>query len=200
MQDTNLCPNCGAYLTNSTNCEYCGTFVSSLSDNIIQQNSFDSSYTAFDYDILVKTAEMVIRQGVFTENHSSIAVAWLPDNGCAEDLVEYNSGNIMIAMVVERDEVFTEVYKDIPKSILCRFVYMKNNDGTEGYYLNLGCDYSYAAKTWIKVLRGQFYKRGIKFSPKNLILENIHGKFNYRGEMIEESDCAGDILCDYTAL
>lgn len=196
------CPNCGALVTNTMNCEYCDSILVRFAEEE-QKDDLEEfkSIIASEDETMMMTATNVLKNGIWTEERAPIAMAWFVD-GSSEELVEYKSGEIMISLVAERGEDFFEKYKLIPAPILKLFVLEKTelldksdlNTQVRTYTAHLGKDFKDAAVVWLKVMRAVAKAREVQWIPNEIQFENKFGQYNYKGERIGDSEMGEDIF------
>ena len=187
-----VCPNCGANAHNHLNCEYCGSILVRFADES-QQNELDElkSLIASENMTMLNTAADVIKNGIWTEKRSCIALAWF-DNESSEEGVEYKEGEIMITLSVGNDVNFYNCFSgSLPMAVLNLFsfkrVYSVSNNSYKEYVARLGKDYKYAALIWLKVIRAFAEQRGIPWVPNAIQFENKHGLYDYKGNRIDDA-------------
>lgn len=208
LTKTIKCPNCGALVTNTMNCEYCDSILVRFADEEQKDDLAEfKSIIASEDETMVMAAASVLKKGIWTEEHSTIAMAWFVD-GSSEELIEYKEGEIMIVMIAERGEDFFEKYKLIPALILKLFVLEKTelkekynlDTQVRTYKAHLGKDFNDAAVIWLKVMRAVADARGVHWIPNEIRFENKFGLYNYKGERIGDSTMGEDIFCTIAEL
>ncbi len=196
------CPNCGALVTNTMNCEYCDSILVRFADEDQQDDLAEfKSIIASEDETMLTTATNVLKNGIWTDERAPIAMAWFVD-GSSEELVEYKDGEIMISMCAERGEDFFEKYKLVPAPILKLFILEKTelldksdlNSQVRTYTAHLGKDFKDAAVVWLKVMRAVANSRGIQWVPNEIQFENKFGQYNYKGERIGDSEMGEDVF------
>ncbi len=196
------CPNCGALVTNTMNCEYCDSILVRFADEEQKDDLAEfKSIIASEDETMLMTATNVLKNGIWTEERAPIAMAWFVD-GSSEELVEYKDGEIMISLVAERGEDFFEKYKLVPAPILKLFVLEKTellnksdlNTQVRTYTAHLGKDFKDAAVVWLKVMRAIADAREIQWIPNEIQFENKFGQYNYKGEKIGDSEMGEDVF------